>query len=105
MKLIDKTRYMSHLFIAEKLDDYLLKMVDLHTANKVLEGFYQDVMDYPEVKEDEIRPTAKWIWNNQNKLWHVCSACKAEAFDDDCHGEYLSRYCPNCGVRMENPKE
>ena len=51
----------------------------------------------------KIKNHARWINNDDNyPLWHICSACGEEALDDDCYGEFLTKYCPNCGAKMDN---
>ena len=34
-----------------------------------------------------------------------CSFCKNEALEDECHGYFLTNYCPNCGAEMKKEGE
>ena len=32
---------------------------------------------------------------------HVCSLCGGDAIINDCGDELLTKYCPNCGAKMD----
>lgn len=45
--------------------------------------------------------TASWTKNEHSGIVS-CSECKEEAFYNDIHGWFYSKFCPWCGCEMKN---
>lgn len=58
----------------------------------------------PTIDSESLRPRGRWVdkWRGRyaNQSYR-CSVCGEFAFEDGA-GWYLSKFCPNCGARMEN---
>ena len=65
---------------------------------EVVRQCYGQVIKYP-IKE------GKWVQSEEWAEDYTCSVCGNTAHKDD-HGNYnsLSKYCPHCGVKMEDVK-
>lgn len=58
-----------------------------------------DVVQFTVPTQPE-RKTGKWI--QKSSWWYECSECgKRPPKAEWTSGRYLSKYCPNCGARME----
>ncbi len=42
-----------------------------------------------------------WEIRGNPTAFHYCSACKEQAYVDEFGNEILSKYCPECGAKME----
>lgn len=62
----------------------------------------QQVLDIiaaaPTVAPETLRPVSCW---KETESGYSCAACETDAPSDACGFTALSRYCPNCGARME----
>ena len=61
------------------------------------------LLSLPTVSPDEARGVGKWITKEHGKVWwYGCSCCGARPLKSRYEKkEVLSRYCPNCGAKME----
>lgn len=62
----------------------------------------QQVLDIitatPTIDPESLRPVSHW---KKSKSGYNCAACRTNAPSDACGFTVLSKYCPNCGARME----
>ena len=65
-------------------------------------SFYDMVMiDIDEVSAADVAPVvhARWIYGEDVDI--QCSACGADALTEGDYRQIKSRYCPNCGAKMD----
>lgn len=55
----------------------------------------------PTITPEALRPVSRW---KKTESGYSCAACEMDAPSDACGFTVLSRYCLNCGARMENIK-
>ena len=55
----------------------------------------------PTITPEALRPVSRW---KKTESGYSCAACETDAPSDACGFTVLSRYCQNCGARMENIK-
>lgn len=87
--------------------EYLFKVLDDfcghdRTATITLDTLADLVYDMPSVNPQE-PPTGHWIKSNIPNEEHVCSECGGACWYYDYQANVAkSRFCPNCGCRMES---
>ena len=93
-------------FLNEQIDDRD-KAIYAKGWNACNSAYYDAIKEIDSVSPDEVRGVGKWeTKHNRVAWWYECSCCHERPlisrFGDT---EILSTYCPNCGAKMEPPKE
>lgn len=69
------------------------------------EGRYIQVVDVGDIEElPPVTPShkkGKWVKVTNNRGGHECNICHAYAPSYQNGYEHLSRFCPNCGAKMD----
>ena len=80
-------------------------VLNIINANCVYENEYnltaKHIKDAVESLPSTTPKTGHWIKPSKWKIWHECDICHK---CPTCHingDEYLTKYCPNCGAKME----
>lgn len=85
-----------------------IKMTHKENIRAILEcnfaGFKDEIIDNAcnRILEQEPK-TGRWV-KKENDIcwWYVCSECGQEPLKNKWNYDELSRYCPNCGAKMES---
>ena len=65
-------------------------------------SFYDMVMiDIDEVPAEDVAPVVHGRWVYGEDVDIQCSVCGADAFTEGDYRQVKSRYCPNCGAKMD----
>lgn len=71
-----------------------------------------EVADRPQGEWIEVRAfdalggdEAAWMAHGNPIAFHYCSECKEQTRLDEFGEEMLSKYCPNCGAKMDGERE
>ena len=65
-------------------------------------SFYDMVMiDIDEVPAADVAPVVHGRWVYGEDVDIQCSVCGADAFTEGDYRQVKSRYCPNCGAKMD----
>lgn len=87
---------------------FLEKEDHLFDAKSVLAGMSISVGIVLTVPAADVAPVVRGRWvpynNEQDRGLHYCSICKTQAFNYEDGGEVvemLSKFCPNCGAKMD----
>ena len=67
--------------------------------NTIIQHDIEAIMQLPSAEPKRIR--GKWIPITNGRLGHECDQCHEYAPSYESGNEYLSRFCPNCGAKME----
>ena len=68
-------------------------------AQEIYADCIQTLKELPSAEPKRIR--GKWIPITNGRLGHECDQCHEYAPSYESGNEYLSRFCPNCGAKME----
>ena len=66
-------------------------------AVSVVQGEWIEVRAFDAFGGDE----ATWMAHGNPIAFHYCSECKEQTRLDEFGEEMLSKYCPNCGAKMD----
>lgn len=67
-------------------------------------AIYDDMRDIPSVDAAPV-VHGRWIKKHDNVCyWYECSECGRKPPYSEFYQEDHSRYCPNCGARMDLPE-
>lgn len=67
-------------------------------------AIYDDMRDIPSVDAAPV-VHGRWIKKHDNvRYWYECSECGRKPPYSEFYQEDHSRYCPNCGARMDLPE-
>ena len=65
-------------------------------------SFYDMVMiDIDEVPAEDVAPVVHGRWIYGEDIDIQCSVCGADALTEGDYRQVKSRYCPNCGAKMD----
>lgn len=59
------------------------------------------MIDIDEVPAEDVAPVVHGRWVYGEDVDIQCSVCGADAFTEGDYRQVKSRYCPNCGAKMD----
>lgn len=85
------------ILISNDMNRYAREIINSIPTAEPKVGKWISVSSFEAFGGDEIY----WEIRGNPTAFHYCSACKEQAYADELGNEILSKYCPNCGAKME----